>query len=140
MHANAGSYLAVVDGSIPLGNPGYLTTAGFQQSADSEETAAGAAAVIARGTCAAFGGCRKSRSQSYRCGFGQGYSHRQTGNQRIGMSADSGRYHRCPAHYLTFGTLPELDQYGRPKAFYGTRFTIAATAVRFMTKVCCEHL
>jgi hydrogenase small subunit len=24
------------------------------------------------------------------------------------------------AHYLTFGTLPELDRLGRPKAFYGT--------------------
>jgi hydrogenase small subunit len=23
------------------------------------------------------------------------------------------------AHFLTFGTLPELDKYGRPKSFYG---------------------
>ncbi len=56
MRANAGKYLLVVDGSVPLGNPGYSTIAGVSNVDMLMETAKGAAAVIAVGTCAAYGG------------------------------------------------------------------------------------
>ncbi|MCB1869342.1 MAG: hydrogenase small subunit [Gammaproteobacteria bacterium] len=120
MHANAGSYLVVVDGSIPLGNPGYSTTAGFSNLQILEETAAGAAAVIAVGTCAAFGGLPKADPNPTGA-----VSVRDIVTDKPVINVSG-----CPpipvvitgvlAHYLTFGTLPELDQYGRPKAFYGT--------------------
>ena len=56
MEENFGNYIMVVDGSIPLGNPGYSTIAGISNLAMLQETAAGAAAVVAVGSCAAFGG------------------------------------------------------------------------------------
>jgi hypothetical protein len=56
MRENFGKYLLVVDGSIPLGNAGYSTIAGVSNLDMLKETAAGAAAVIAVGSCAAYGG------------------------------------------------------------------------------------
>ena len=61
MHENEGKYLVVVDGSIPLANPGYSTIAGISNVDMLKETAAGAAAIIAVGTCAAFGGLPHAR-------------------------------------------------------------------------------
>ncbi|MES9889043.1 MAG: hydrogenase small subunit, partial [Candidatus Sedimenticola sp. 6PFRAG1] len=60
MHENEGEYLLIVDGSIPLDNPGYSTIAGISNLQMLEETAKGAAAVIAMGSCAAFGGLPKA--------------------------------------------------------------------------------
>ncbi|MCB1829794.1 MAG: hydrogenase small subunit, partial [Gammaproteobacteria bacterium] len=116
----AGKYLLVVDGSIPLGNPGFSTIAGVSNLQILEETAAGAAAVIAMGSCAAFGGLPKADPNPTGAVAVRDIV---TDKPVINVSG-------CPpipvvitgvlAHYLTFGTLPELDQYGRPKAFYGT--------------------
>ena len=120
MHANEGAYLVVVDGSIPLGNPGYSTIAGFSNLQTLEETVAGAVAVIAVGTCASFGGLPKAYPNPTGA---VSVSDIVTDKPVINVPG-------CPpipmvitgvlAHYLTFGTLPELDHYGRPKAFYGT--------------------
>ncbi|MCP5445533.1 MAG: hydrogenase small subunit [Chromatiaceae bacterium] len=120
MQASAGKYLLVVDGSIPLGNPGFSTIAGVSNLQILEETAAGAAAVIAMGSCAAFGGLPKADPNPTGAVAVRDIV---TDKPVINVSG-------CPpipvvitgvlAHYLTFGTLPELDQYSRPKAFYGT--------------------
>jgi Ni,Fe-hydrogenase I small subunit len=56
MAENQGKYLLVVDGSVPLGNAGYSTIAGISNVDMLKQTAQGAAAVIAVGSCAAFGG------------------------------------------------------------------------------------
>jgi len=56
MKENHGAYILVVDGSIPLGNPGYSTIAGISNLEMLKEAAEGAAAIIAVGSCAAFGG------------------------------------------------------------------------------------
>ena len=120
MHDNAGKYLLVVDGSIPLGHPGYSTIAGISNLQMLQETAAGAAAVVAVGTCAAFGGLPKAAPNPTGA---VSVSDIITDKPIINVSG-------CPpipsvitgvlAHYLTFDTLPELDQYGRPMAFFGT--------------------
>ena len=120
MHENEGTFLLVVDGSIPLGHPGYSTIAGISNLQMLEETAAGAAAVIAVGTCAAFGGLPKAAPNPTGA---VSVSDLITDKPIINVSG-------CPpipsvitgvlAHYLTFGTLPDLDQYGRPLAFFGT--------------------
>ena len=119
MGANAGKYIVVVDGSIPLGNPGYSTVAGIDNLAMLKETVAGAAAVIAVGSCAAFGGLPAARPNP-------------TGAVSVGdLVKDKPVVNvpGCPpipvvitgviAHYLTFGTLPALDSLGRPRSFYG---------------------
>ncbi len=51
-----GGYVAVVEGSIPLGNPGYCTIGGRSAAQIAREVCEGALATIAVGTCAAFGG------------------------------------------------------------------------------------
>ena len=56
MRENHGKYLLIVDGSVPTGNPGYGTIAGHDNLSMLTEAAKGAAAIVALGTCAAYGG------------------------------------------------------------------------------------
>jgi hydrogenase small subunit len=119
MHENKGSYILVVDGSIPLGNPGYSTIAGISNLQMLEETAKDAAAIVAVGTCAAFGGLPQANPNPTGA---VSVSDIIKDKPIINVSG-------CPpiptvitgvlAHFLTFGTIPELDQYNRPKVFYG---------------------
>lgn len=120
MKENWGKYLLVVDGSIPLGNNGiYSTIAGMTNLAMLKEVAEGAAAIVSVGTCAAYGGLPKAGPNP-------------TGAASVSeIISDKPIINvpGCPpipvvitgvlAHYLTFGQLPELDDLGRPKAFYG---------------------
>ncbi len=115
-----GEYLVLVDGSIPLKDGGqYSTIAGMTNLAILEETAAHAAAVISIGTCASFGGIPKAHPNP-------------TGAVPVTDIVKNKpviNVPGCPpiptvitgvlAHYLTFGTIPELDDFGRPLAFYG---------------------
>ncbi len=119
MHENQGNYLLVVDGSIPLGDPGYSTIAGISNLDMLQETAAGAAAVIAVGSCAAFGGLPHAAPNPTGA-----VSVSEIVKDKPVMNVSG-----CPpipivisgvlAHFLTFGGLPELDALGRPKVFYG---------------------
>jgi hydrogenase small subunit len=119
MAENAGEYLLVVDGSIPLGNPGYSTIAGISNLDMLKEAAVNAAAIIAVGTCAAFGGIPHANPNP-------------TGAVSVGdIIKDKPiiNVSGCPpipvvitgvlAHFLTFGSIPDLDELGRPKAFFG---------------------
>ncbi len=57
MQENAGKYIVIVDGSVPLKDDGvYSTIAGISNLQMLEETVKDAFAVIAVGSCAAFGG------------------------------------------------------------------------------------
>jgi hydrogenase small subunit len=120
MEANYGSYLVVVDGSIPTKDGGvYSTIAGHTNLEMLEETAAGAAAIVAVGTCAAFGGIPKAKPNPTGA---RPVSEIITDKPIVNVSG-------CPpipvvisgvlAHYLTFGKVPELDVHGRPLAFFG---------------------
>lgn len=118
MAANAGGYVLVVDGSIPLGNEGYSTIAGISNRQMLLDVAEQAAAVIAVGSCASFGGLPHARPNP-------------TGAVSVSeiLSVPVVNISGCPpipqaitgvlAHFLTFGGLPELDELNRPKAFYG---------------------
>jgi hydrogenase small subunit len=119
MKDNWGRYLLIVDGSIPTGNPGYSTIAGHDNLSMLREAADGAAAIVALGSCAAFGGI-------------PGAQPNPTGAVSVAdLIKDKPivNVSGCPpipvvitavlTQYVTFGTLPELDALGRPKAFYG---------------------
>ena len=119
MEENSGKYLLVVDGSIPVDNPGFSTIAGISNLDMLIETAKGAAAIIAVGTCATYGGIPYANPNP-------------TGAVPVkDIITDKPIINvpGCPpipvvitgvlAHYLTFGAIPELDHIGRPKAFYG---------------------
>ena len=119
MEENKGNYLVLVDGSIPLGNPGYSTIAGMSNVDMLMETVEGAAAVVAIGSCAAFGGI-------------PGADPNPTGAVSVmDLVKDKPVINvpGCPpipmvitgvlAQFLTFGQLPDLDRHGRPMAFFG---------------------
>jgi hydrogenase small subunit len=119
MEENYGKYLLVVDGSIPMDNPGYSTIAGISNYDMLMESAKGAAAIIAVGTCATYGGIPHADPNP-------------TGAVSVGdLIKDKPIINvpGCPpipvvitgvlTHFLTFGSIPELDHIGRPKVFYG---------------------
>jgi hydrogenase small subunit len=115
-----GKYLLLVDGSVPTKDGGvYSVFAGKSNYDLLREAAQGAAAVVAVGTCAAFGGIPKADPNP-------------TGAVRIADIVKDKpviNISGCPpipvvitgvlAQYLAFGGVPPLDPLGRPKAFYG---------------------
>jgi hydrogenase small subunit len=120
MKDNYGKYVLIVDGSVATGLDGaYSCIAGRSNLDLLKEAAKGAAAIVALGSCAAFGGIPKANPNP-------------TGAVAVSdiiKDKPIVNISGCPpipvvitgvlAHYLTFGTLPELDGLGRPKAFYG---------------------
>jgi hydrogenase small subunit len=119
MKDNDGKYLLIVDGSIPMGNPGYSTIAGISNHDMLMEAAKGAAAIVAVGTCATYGGIPAANPNP-------------TGAVSVAdLVKDKPIINipGCPpipvvmtgvlAHFLTFGQIPELDTLKRPKVFYG---------------------
>ena len=120
MKKYAGKYLLVVEGSVPLGNNGdYCTIGGRSARELLLEAAKGAAAVIATGNCATFGGIPKARPNPTEA---RGISEIITDKPVVNISG-------CPAipevftgtlaHFIVFGSLPELDTLNRPMTFYG---------------------
>lgn len=120
MLQNKGKYLLAVDGSIPLGNPGYSTISGISNIDMLREAAEGAMAIVAIGSCAAFGGIPKANPNP-------------TGAVSVAdiiKDKPIVNVSGCPpipvvitgvlAQILTFGLEGlELDHLGRPKVFYG---------------------
>ncbi len=119
-----GEYLLIVDGAIPIRNGGVFSTiAGTTNLEMLKECVEGAAAVIAIGSCAAFGGLPAA-------------SPNPTGATGVATLMEDGLISKktlvnlsgCPplpvaisgvlAHYLVFGQFPALDELGRPLSFY----------------------
>jgi hydrogenase small subunit len=122
---HAGKLLLVVDGSVPTALGGACSTiAGEDNLSMLKRCLQAAEAVLAVGTCAAFGGLPAAAPNP-------------TGAMGVGELMQSGRVPRrplvnlpgCPpipevmsavlAHRVAFGRFPELDAQGRPLAFYG---------------------
>jgi len=118
-------YLVMVDGSVPMADGGvYSTIAGISNIDMLRDTVKDAAAVLSVGSCASFGGLPHAEPNP-------------TGAVGVGDLMEMGEIATkplinipgCPpipvvitgviAHYLTFGTIPELDQLNRPLSFYG---------------------
>ena len=140
---NWGKYLLVVDGSIPTLDTGFSTIAGISNLDMLLQTAAGAAAIISVGTCAAYGGIPHAKPnptgaysvgdiiKKYADNELQGLSPATLARTDLGAVIDKPMINvpGCPpipvvitgvlTHFLTFGVIPELDHIGRPRAFYG---------------------
>lgn len=120
MERARGEYLLIVEGSIPTAEGGvYCTIAGKTAVQRLEEAAPGAAAVIAVGTCAAFGGIAAAEPNPTGA---VGVRDLVKGKPVVNLPG-------CPVnavnlvatlvHFLTFGELPATDDEGRPLFAYG---------------------
>jgi hydrogenase small subunit len=116
---NKGKFVLLVDGSIPTADGGiYSTVNGHTNIESLKKLAADAAAVVSIGTCAAYGG------------IGAAYPNPTgaVGVDQILTDRTVINVPGCPpipesmagvlTSFLTFGELPELDHYNRPKAFF----------------------
>lgn len=120
-----GEYLLIVDGSIPIGGGGvYSTIAGKTNLQMLKECTEGAKAVIAIGSCAAYGGLPAANPNP-------------TGATSVATLMEMGLIEKktlvnlpgCPpmpvaissvlAHFLAFNRFPALDELNRPLNFYG---------------------
>jgi len=118
---NKGKYIALVEGSIPTGADGAYCTIGGRAAIDiARDVCGNAAATIAVGTCAAFGGIPAAAPNP--TGALSVADAVPGVKNLINMSA-------CPAnaenitalivYYLTLKRWPPLDQYRRPFFAYG---------------------
>jgi hydrogenase small subunit len=121
MQKYPGQYILLVEGAVPVKDGGiYCTIAGRTAKEILEEAAAGAAIVIAWGSCAS-NGCIQAASPNP---TGATPIHKLLGRTVINVPG-------CPpiaevmlgvvTHSLVYRHPPELDGQGRPKEFYGRR-------------------
>jgi hydrogenase small subunit len=118
MQKYAGQYVLVVEGSIP--QDGIYCAIGGRSSMDHlKEAAAGAAAIIATGNCATFGGIpRANPNPTAAQGVWDVIKDKPVVNIP-GCPAIPESFTGTLAHFLIFGTLPALDELNRPMTYYG---------------------
>lgn len=122
MEKYKGEYILCVEGSIPMADDGsYCMVAGKTALEHLRESAAGAKAIIAWGSCACNGCVQAARPNPTKA----------TPIHKIIKDKPIIKVPGCPpigevmagviVHVVAFGRLPQLDRLGRPKAFYGKR-------------------
>jgi hydrogenase small subunit len=116
---NKGKFILVVEGAMPTGAGGAYCKIGGRTAIDLvTETARDAAAVIAIGSCASWGGMpATSPNPSGATSLGE-----VLGKKVVtipGCPPNPYNFLTTVVHFLTFGALPEVDAKGRPKFAYG---------------------
>jgi hydrogenase small subunit len=122
MEENKGKYILVVEGAIPLKDDGIYCYVGGKKAVDTlKRVAADAAAVVAIGSCASWGGIPASYPNPTQA-VGAPEVLKGSGKAIVTLPG-------CPANpynllgtvlqYATFKSLPKLDERGRPLFAYG---------------------
>jgi len=120
MQKYAGQYILVVEGSVsPKDGEVYCVIGGKGNLAILQEAAAGAAAIIATGNCSAFGGLPKADPNPTGAVSVMDVIKDKPIVNIPGCPAIPEVFTGVLAHFLVFGSLPELDHLHRPKTFYG---------------------
>jgi hydrogenase small subunit len=120
MEENYGNYLLVVDGAIPTRDGGiYCKVANRTIQEHLEEAAAGAAAIVAIGSCASWGGIPSSGiNPTGAVGVSEILPDKTIVNIP-GCPPNPYNFLSTVLQFVTFGTLPALDEKNRPKFAYG---------------------
>lgn len=125
---NQGKYFLIVDGSIPGKDAGARSTTGGKSGLSLVRNAAqGAAVIVAVGTCATFGGIGAAApNPSGAVGVTDVLRDLVAAGK---VTAPIVNVPGCPpvpevltglvTYYLTYGSIPALDDLSRPKVFFG---------------------
>ncbi len=118
MQKYAGQYILVVEGSVP--QDGIHCAIGGRSAMDHlVEAAAGAAAIVATGNCATFGGIPRAKPDpTAALGVWDVIKDKPVVNIP-GCPAIPEAFTGTLAHFLIFGSLPALDELHRPMTYYG---------------------
>jgi hydrogenase small subunit len=118
----AGDYLLLVEGSISTKDNGLYCCIGGRTAMDHlEEAARNAVAAIAVGSCACFGNIPAANpNPTGAVGVRDLVRHIPVVNLS-GCPVNAINLTAAIVYYLTFGSLPELDDLGRPLFAYGMR-------------------
>lgn len=116
-----GEYIAIVEGSIPMGADGaYCTIGGRSALQIAQEVCEHAAAVITVGTCASFGGLpAASPNPTSALGVGEALTGIETLINLPACPVNAENLTALIVHYLTYKTWPPTDRYQRPLFAYG---------------------
>jgi len=122
-------YLLVIEGAIPLAEDGLYCSIGGRTFKDIvRESAKNAAAIICVGSCASYGGFPAAGPTD---AVGYLYQGTNKHHEFDDVTGDKPVVNlpTCPMHperlvavivyFLTYGGVPELDDFQRPLAFYG---------------------
>jgi hydrogenase small subunit len=120
MAENKGKYLLVIEGAIPVKDNGiYCKIAGETMLDLTHEAAENAAAIVAYGSCASWGGVQ---SASPNPTGAQGAPEVLKGKTVLtipGCPPNPANFIGSVLYFVTFGKLPPIDDKGRPKWAYG---------------------
>ncbi len=120
MEENKGKYLLVVEGSVPLAQDGIFCKIGNKTMLEHTEAAAEhAAAIIAFGSCASWGGVQSAAPNPTQAVGAQAVLPGKTVVNIPGCPPNPYNFLATVMHFLTFGGLPALDSQNRPKFAYG---------------------
>jgi len=120
-HGNKGKRILVVEGAVQ--DPGYCIIAGKDFRDHVVEAAEVADAIVAVGQCATFGGIPAAKPNPTNA---KGLSEFL---KEVGINKTVINLPLCPVNgehvvitlaAVIMGAIPELDEYGRPKMFFGT--------------------
>jgi hydrogenase small subunit len=117
-----GKYIAIVEGAIPMKDGGiYCTVGGRTALSIAKEVCGNAAATIAVGSCAAWGGVASANPNPTGA---VGVKDAVPGITLVNLPGCPMNVENLTAtivHYLTFKSLPQLDSHHRPLFAHGKR-------------------
>lgn len=120
MAKNKGKYVLVTEGATPMKDGGIYCKIGDRTQVDLvREAAAGAAAVIAIGSCASWGGIPSADPNPTGAVGTPTVLAGKTVITIPGCPPNPYNFLSTVLYLLTFGKPPELDQFNRPKFAYG---------------------
>ncbi len=122
INKNVGKFICVVEGSIPLKDDGIYCQIGGKKAVDIlKEVSEKAAAIVAIGNCASFGGVQSvDPNPTGASGVLDVIKDKPVINVP-GCPPNPYNILATLLYYLTFKKIPELDKYNRPKFAYGRR-------------------
>nr|CRH04377.1 Uptake hydrogenase small subunit precursor (Hydrogenlyase) (Membrane-bound hydrogenase small subunit) [Candidatus Magnetococcus massalia] len=120
MEENKGKYLLVIEGSIPLADNGIYCKVGGQTMLDATvEAAEHAAAIVAFGSCASWGGVPSAGINPTGATGAPQVLQNKTVVTIPGCPPNPANFLGTVLYFVTYGKLPPLDEQGRPKWAYG---------------------